>query len=137
MAPATSTVGIREFHALGMCRALDEKQQPGPAGLLPGTPPEAEAGIATRSRGASDARSRFRVHAGAEGRTARRAGRTAGGAREAYPWRTGLPAVFGAPPARRGQGPAPGHPEVHLARMVPRAQLVGARPGTQDSRAPR
>ena len=47
--------------------------------------------------------------------------------REAYPWRTGLPAVFGPPPARRGQGPAPRHPEVHLARGVPRARLQWAR----------
>jgi len=38
MAPATSTVGIREFHALGLCRALDEKRSRArrPA---PGTPP--------------------------------------------------------------------------------------------------
>jgi quinol monooxygenase YgiN len=35
MAPATSTVGIREFHALGLCRALDEKRQPGPSACSP------------------------------------------------------------------------------------------------------
>src|SRR4029079_3755465 len=56
MAPATSTVGIREFHALGLCRALDEKRQPGPSacspaprqGLRQAEPPDAEEQVIAR-----------------------------------------------------------------------------------------